>query len=146
MKIPGWFLILLSLPLWADEGEDVEFAERQRATLEAFSKKGPVHRFVNTYCAECHGNKKAKGGYNFQRDLRWLAKMPAQKRLDLAVTFTRSGDMPPFEADEHPSEEEIAEFAHWIDQIKYLSPKDPGSFTMRRLTKVEYANTLHALY
>ena len=31
-------------------------------------------------------------------------------------------------------------------QIKFLSPKDPGAFVIRRLTKVEYGNTLHDLF
>ena len=30
--------------------------------------------------------------------------------------------------------------------MKYLSPKDPGLFVIRRLSKVEYGNTLHDLF
>ena len=33
-----------------------------------------------------------------------------------------------------------------IGKIKFLSPKDPGPFVIRRLTKVEYGNTLHDLF
>jgi hypothetical protein len=36
-------------------------------------------------------------------------------------------------------------FMDWIGRVKYLSPKDPGPFVIRRLTKVEYGNTLHDL-
>ncbi|WP_254508783.1 DUF1592 domain-containing protein [Anatilimnocola floriformis] len=36
-------------------------------------------------------------------------------------------------------------FVDWLTKIKFLSPKDPGLFVIRRLTKTEYANTLHDL-
>ncbi len=33
-----------------------------------------------------------------------------------------------------------------LAKIKFLSPKDPGPFVIRRLTKAEYGNTLHDLF
>jgi len=37
-------------------------------------------------------------------------------------------------------------FVDWVGTIKFLSPKDPGAFVIRRLTKVEYGNTLQDLF
>ena len=34
----------------------------------------------------------------------------------------------------------------WLDKVKYLSPKDPRPFVIRRLTKTEYGNTLRDLF
>ena len=38
------------------------------------------------------------------------------------------------------------QFAEWIGKLKYLAPRDSGPFVIRRLSKVEYGNTLHDLY
>jgi hypothetical protein len=54
--------------------------------------------------------------------------------------------MPPFEADNQPTDAERQVFLEAIAKIKFLSPKDPGLFVIRRLTKVEYGNTLHDLF
>ena len=54
--------------------------------------------------------------------------------------------MPPDDADKQPTDEERQMFVDWIAKIKFLSPKDPGPFVIRRLTKVEYGNTLHDLF
>ena len=37
-------------------------------------------------------------------------------------------------------------FVDWVGKVKFLSNKDPGAFVIRRLTKVEYGNTLHDLF
>ncbi|MEI6342343.1 MAG: DUF1592 domain-containing protein [Verrucomicrobiota bacterium] len=54
--------------------------------------------------------------------------------------------MPPEDAAKKPTEEERLQFIEWIGKLKHLSPRSPGPFVMRRLSKVEYANTLHDLY
>ncbi|MCA9210190.1 MAG: DUF1592 domain-containing protein, partial [Planctomycetales bacterium] len=53
--------------------------------------------------------------------------------------------MPP-DGLEQPTDEERQMFIEWLDKVKYLSPKDPGAFIIRRLTKTEYGNTLHDLF
>ncbi len=53
--------------------------------------------------------------------------------------------MPP-DGLEQPTDEERQMFMKWLDKVKYLSPKDPGPFVIRRLTKTEYGNTLHDLF
>ena len=55
-------------------------------------------------------------------------------------------EMPPDDASKIPTDEERRQFIEWMGNIKYLAPRDPGPFVIRRLTKTEYANTLHDLY
>lgn len=54
--------------------------------------------------------------------------------------------MPPDNADKKPTEEERSQFIEWINELKYMAPRDPGPFVIHRLSKVEYGNTLHDLY
>jgi hypothetical protein len=54
--------------------------------------------------------------------------------------------MPPEDASKKPTDEERHQFIEWIGKTKHLAPQDPGPFVIRRLTKTEYANTLHDLY
>ncbi len=37
-------------------------------------------------------------------------------------------------------------FSYWVAGMKFLSPKDPGQFVIRRLNKIEYGNTLRDLF
>jgi hypothetical protein len=64
------------------------------------------------------------------------------KKADARV---RAHDMPPKGAP-LPSDDDRRMFAEWLPRLKYLSDKDPGPFVIRRLTKIEYANTLHDLF
>ena len=54
--------------------------------------------------------------------------------------------MPPDDAAKQPTDDERQKFLDGVGKIKFLSPKDPGPFVIRRLTKVEYGNTLHDLF
>jgi hypothetical protein len=53
--------------------------------------------------------------------------------------------MPPDYAKEQPADKDRQMFVDWLGKVKFLSPKDPGLFVIRRLTKTEYGNTLHDL-
>jgi hypothetical protein len=53
--------------------------------------------------------------------------------------------MPPEKATKQPSDAERDAFGAWVASLKRLTPKDPGKGVMRRLSQLEYANTLHDL-
>jgi hypothetical protein len=53
--------------------------------------------------------------------------------------------MPP-DGSEQPTDKEREMFMKWLGKVKYLSPKDPGTFIIRRLSKTEYGNTLRDLF
>ena len=118
------------------------------AALQAEAKKNfkeVVTPFVNTYCTRCHGQERQKGGINFGPALKKPGETASSKRWKQAVAIVKSHEMPPEEADKQPTDAEREKFLNGLGRIKYLSSKDPGPFVIRRLTRVEYGNTLHDL-
>ena len=127
-----------------DDSDDAEFAALQADARKSFAKG--VGPFVKKYCTQCHGSKRKKAGLNFDVALKKPGNPTYRKHWKQAVANVKTHDMPPDDEDEIPSEEERQQFLEWIDKIKYLSPKDPGPFVIRRLTRVEYGNTLRDLF
>ena len=124
--------------------DDKEFAALQADAKKSF--KDGVAPFVKTYCTNCHGSKKRKGGLNFEAALKKPGNTTSRRQWKQAVANVKAHDMPPDDEDKLPTDEERQQFQEWIGKIKFLSSKDPGLFVIRRLTKVEYGNTLHDLY
>lgn len=124
-------------------GDDAEFAALQAGAKKTF--KDEVTPFVKTYCARCHGIKRQKGGINLEVALKNPGSSASTKRWKQAIANVKTHDMPPDDQDKIPTEAERQKFLDAVGQIKFLSPKDPGPFVIRRLTKVEYGNTLHDL-
>ena len=138
------FALSLTMPCKAESADDGDFAALQADAKKSF--RDGVTPFVKTYCTECHGDKKKKGGINFQPALKSPGDAASAKRWKQALATVKTHDMPPEDADKQPTDEERQKFIDWIAKVKFLSPKDPGSFVIRRLTKVEYGNTLHDLF
>ncbi len=134
----------LTTPCRAEPASDAEFAALQAEAKKTFQDR--IAPFVKTYCVDCHGEKKRKGGVNFQKELSRPGDPASSKRWKQALANVKAHDMPPEEADKQPTDEERQLFLDWLGKIKFLSPKDPGLFVIRRLTKVEYGNTLHDLF
>ncbi|MBT7853519.1 MAG: DUF1592 domain-containing protein [Opitutae bacterium] len=107
--------------------------------------KGKVEPFVNKYCVKCHGSR-PKGGVNLQSALKNPNGESATLNWKKAVANVKVHDMPPEDTSKIPSEEDRRQFIESVSEIKYLAPRDPGPFVLRRLTKTEYANTLAVLY
>ncbi len=117
----------------------------RKAGAETAFREG-AKPFIENYCGECHGQQRQKGGINFLPALENPAEAAAIQRWRQALASVRTHDMPPEDEDKQPTDEERRKFLESIAQIKYLIPKDPGPFVIRRLTKVEYGNTLHDLF
>lgn len=105
-----------------------------------------VEPFVKTYCTKCHGGGRAKANINLEVDLKDPGRGTAFLHWKKAVANVKVHDMPPADAAKQPTEAQRLQFIQWIGKLKYLSPRSPGPFVMRRLSKVEYAHTLHDLY
>ncbi len=119
------------------------------AALEAETKKvfkECVEPFFNSYCTDCHGIHRMEGGINFAPTLAAPGAASSTKTWKQALANIKTHDMPPADAKMQPSDAEREMFVDWIGKLKFLSPKDPGAFVIRRLTKVEYGNTLHDLF
>jgi len=140
----GGFAFSRTMPCQAEPAGDADFAALQAEAQRSFGES--VSPFVTTYCLDCHGNKKRKGGFNFQPALKKPGGADSNKLWKQALANVKAHDMPPDDADKQPTDAERQMFVDWVAKVKFFSPKDPGTFVIRRLTKVEYANTLHDLF
>src|SRR5262245_44879222 len=137
------FALSLTLRCTAEPADDADFEALQVDARKAF--KEVITPFVDTYCTRCHGQERQKGGINFGPALKKPGETASSKRWKQAVAMVKSHDMPPEDAAKQPTDAERQKFLDGIGKIKFLSSKDPGPFAIRRLTKVEYGNTLHDL-
>ncbi len=146
MRVPGILTIAaIALALVALCKADTEdFAALQADAKKSFSEG--VNPFVQTYCSSCHGIKKQKGGINFEPALKDPGEPASGKRWKQALANVKAHDMPPDDVDKQPTEEERKKFMDGIGKLKFLSSKNPGAFVIRRLTKMEYGNTLRDLF
>ena len=144
-RLLGFALIWCSVSFCPAETGDIgtnEAALRADAQKVFKEKVGP---FVNKYCTRCHGSR-AKAGINFKSALKSPGSPSSFLHWKKAVANVKVHDMPPEDASKKPTDEERRQFIEWIGKTKHLAPQDPGPFVIRRLTKTEYANTLHDLY
>lgn len=126
----------------ADGGE---FAELKSEAEEVFRDR--VTPFIKTYCIDCHQNKRpTRAGVNFSPALKAPGHAAFSDQWKRAVARVMAHDMPPAHREAQPSAADRQMFSDWVASIKFLSPKDPGPFVIRRLTKTEYGNTLHDLF
>jgi len=137
------FGLTLTLLCAAEPADDAEFIALQVDAKKSF--KEVVTPFVDSYCTRCHGQNRQKGGINFGPALKKPSESASSQRWKQALAVVKSHKMPPDNADKQPTDEERQKFRDGIGRIKFLSSKDPGLFVIRRLTKVEYGNTLHDL-
>ena len=145
MAMTLWSLAsTLGMPCRAQTADEKEAAALMADAKKSFSDG--VTPFVKTYCAECHGSKKRKSGLNYLDALKNPSDPSTSRKWKQALANVKAHDMPPDDADNQPTEEERQKFLDLIGKIKFFSPKDPGPFVIRRLTKVEYGNTLHDLF
>src|SRR5262249_5510679 len=99
----------------------------------------------NTYCLRCHGDKKQKAGVRFDYAVKTPGVPSFASLWRKANTHLQARDMPP-EGEKQPSDEQRKLVADWVANLKFLSPKYPGEFVIRRLSKVELGNTLRDLF
>ncbi len=118
--------------------EDAQFT----AAEGAFKKN--VVPFVKQYCVECHGNRKSKKGLNLEVAVRKPGDPAFARKWMECIANVQAHDMPPDDADQ-PSDDERGRFLDALARVKYLASRDPGPFVIRRLTKMEFGNTLHDL-
>lgn len=142
-------LKLLCVALALSTAAIANAVERDFAALQAETKKifeDRVTPFFKSYCTDCHGIYRMEGGINFAPTLVAPGASSSTKTWKQALANIKTHDMPPGDAKMQPTDEERQMFVDWMEKIKFLSPKDPGAFVIRRLTKMEYGNTLRDLF
>jgi uncharacterized membrane protein len=130
---------MLCLGPVAIHAEDKELAEMQAAAQKAF--KQHVEKFVAKYCVECHADR-PKAGLNLRVAVRKPGDPAFARKWMEAIANVNAHDMPPEDADQ-PSDDERKALSRCARADQIPRARDPGPFVIRRLTKVEYGNTLH---
>ena len=144
-QVLGLAIIWCSVSVsWAEIGDKGTDEATLRADAQKVFKE-KVAPFVNKYCTRCHGSR-PKAGVNLQSALKSPSNTSSFLHWKKAVANVKVHEMPPDDASKIPTDEERRQFIEWMGKIKYLAPRDPGRFVIRRLTKTEYANTLRDLY
>lgn len=142
--------ILLVLPAMAlavspaVTAAEAEIEAKGKVAAEVFRTE--VTPFLKTYCVECHSQQRAKAGVSFTGMMRQPAADERRRAWKRALAKVQAGEMPPPDADKQPTAAERQTFIDWVGTVKYMSVPDPGPFVIRRLTKVEYGNTVHDLF
>ena len=103
---------------------------------------------MESYCLDCHDGETQKGEVNLEAA---LEAKPLVKNLDLwktVISRVENGDMPPKKKDQ-PSSREKKSLLEWLDrevvQFDYSTVEDPGYEPVRRLTHIEFSNTIRDL-
>lgn len=128
----------------AEGDDDAQWARTRAEAMKVY--KSQVAPFIKTYCGRCHAGNHRKGGVSFAAALKNPAGPSFKLVWERAAGQIKTHNMPPDEEDDQPSDPERAAVVEWLAGIKRLSPKDPGLFVIRRLSKIEYGNTLHDLF
>src|SRR5689334_18782308 len=136
--------LILALVLQAPPAdEEADLAAVREKAMKTF--KVEVAFVINTYCLRCHGDKKQKAGVRFDYAVKTPGVPSFRTLWKKAAAHVEGGDMPP-EDQKQPSAAERKLVLEWVANLRYLSPKDPGEFVIRRLSKVELGNTLRDLF
>jgi len=107
-----------------------------------------VRPLLEAYCFRCHGERKKKGGLNLAAFEDEPSVLRERKRWELVFNQLHAREMPPEDA-RQPTPAERDRITAWIesviDKCDCDGPPRPGRVTIRRLNRVEYANTLRDL-
>ncbi len=110
--------------------------------------KAGVAPFFETYCVQCHGPKKSKGKVTLHTLSGDVASGQAIEQWGKILDVLKSGEMPP-EDEKQPDSANRGAIADWIENglHTYVATSKPATSepTTRRLTNIEYENTLRDL-
>lgn len=128
--------VFLLLPSWSPAQEP----------SPDFSKAGVL--FLKKHCLECHSGDKPKAELSLTGFVDNASVVKKRKTWESVLKMVEAGEMPPDDKPQ-PTAKEIEEFASLTRAVfehhdKNAKP-DPGRVTMRRLNRVEYANTVRDL-
>jgi hypothetical protein len=107
------------------------------------------HRaFFESYCVECHGEKKQKGKVRLDNISFSVDSLENAERWSKVLLAINSGEMPPEDA-KQPEKGHKADFLEALSQTMVAARKaltdQGGKITMRRLNRREYQNSIRDL-
>ena len=107
-----------------------------------------VTAFLKLYCVECHGVTKPKGDFRVDA-LKIAANSADAENWQLVLDNLQLGEMPPKDA-KQPTPAEVEKVTGWIQseisRAASVLKGTGGEVVLRRLNRVEYANTIADLF
>lgn len=117
---------------------------------DALVSKETLKPFLETYCIECHGSKKQKGQVRFDQALWKISDNDTAQRWQDVLDQLNGGDMPPFDADKHPTNQELTavldSLTGSVNTARKRLTDHGGEIKMRRLNRREYATTIRSIF
>ncbi|HEV8541509.1 MAG TPA: DUF1592 domain-containing protein, partial [Verrucomicrobiae bacterium] len=108
-----------------------------------------VHPFLENYCFGCHGKEKQKGKLDLTPYATSEAVAGDFRRWETILQKLKDEEMPPDEAEKHPTPELRARVTVWIQQFRRSEAErnagDPGVVLAHRLSNAEYDYSIHDL-
>ena len=108
----------------------------------------PGSALIENYCLDCHDSDAQKGEVDLEAA---LGAKPLVKNIDLwrtVIARVENSDMPPKKKPQ-PKPEERKRLLNWLDSeinhFDYSQVDNPGYEPVRRLTHIEFSNTLRDL-
>lgn len=110
--------------------------------------KDDIQPLISKYCYECHGNGKKKGGVTLDGPGDIKSIMNGAEDWLTVVEVLNLGLMPP-EKKPQPTAHEKLTIQQWVQEAADYYPEDaapdPGWYTIHRLNRSEYRNTMRDL-
>lgn len=114
--------------------------------------RGAEHyAFLRSHCLECHDSEVKKGGLDLSQFTDESKVMKDRGVWRSVYEKIESHQMPPPQENDLPSQAQRQEILRWIRQIAarpdpVLAGNDPGKPVLRRLTRLEYNNSIRDLF
>ncbi len=138
-------LFVLTAMMFVIAAADASFGEDAAASPEFQT----IDKFLKQHCVQCHGEKEPKAGFQLHQFRDDLSVIKGREAWDNVVQMVEVGEMPPKEKQPRPEMKQVEEFlgaiGKLIERADRNAKPDPGHVTMRRLNRVEYANTVRDL-
>lgn len=107
-----------------------------------------IQPFLTQHCLPCHGAETAKAGYRIDQIGTDFTVASAAEQWKEVIDRLTAGEMPPADRP-RPDTDQTAAVTHWVhDRLRDVerSAKNAGGrIPMRRLNRIEYANTVRDL-
>ena len=110
---------------------------------------GTVRPFLKNYCFECHAGSKPEASLDLSAYASMSQVVNDHPRWAQVLEKLRGEEMPPLNAEQHPSPAERRAIVSWISSMRTHEMRkhagDPGLVLARRLSNAEYNYTIRDL-
>ncbi|MBA62341.1 MAG: hypothetical protein CMJ76_08235 [Planctomycetaceae bacterium] len=113
------------------------------------AKAQQIEPLLEKYCADCHNSEEAQGQLDVVTLLQQKPLVRNLQQWRIVIDRIEGGEMPPEDAEQPNSKERDAilkVLTDNVDNFDYSTIRDPGYEPARRLSNIEYDNTVSDLF